>query len=178
MFITITLYCTLLIIDFGLTVLTRKKWSNSMATLQYWMVSYSMSDYWCRYNIRIHSTNYLGCFHWISNFWASIYGEAGIFLFKSTWFTSLLYRSGYWYNYLHACVPCHVICRRRKLYWNVWRNVSWLCQENPDFSALFAVPRNYKLVAAPLFELFDNSAGYGPIIASLPQALSRWVNMC
>ena len=53
-----------------------------------------------------------------------------------------------------------------------------LCQENTDFSALFAVPRNYKLVAAPLFELFDNSAGYGPIISSLPQALSRWVNVC
>ena len=42
--------------------------------------------------------------------------------------------------------------------------------------ALFAVPRNYKLVAAPLFELYDNSAGYGPIISSLPQALSRWVS--
>jgi len=40
--------------------------------------------------------------------------------------------------------------------------------------ALFAVPRNYKLVAAPLFELYDNSAGYGPIISSLPQALSRF----
>lgn len=43
-------------------------------------------------------------------------------------------------------------------------------------SANFAVPRNYKLVAAPLFELYDNSPGYGPVIASLPQALSRWVN--
>ena len=40
-------------------------------------------------------------------------------------------------------------------------------------AALFAVPRNYKLVAAPLFELYDNSAGYGPIISSLPQALGR-----
>ncbi|EDO47348.1 predicted protein [Nematostella vectensis] len=39
--------------------------------------------------------------------------------------------------------------------------------------ANFAVPRNYKLVAAPLFELFDNAPGYGPIIASLPQLLSR-----
>ncbi|KAJ6644153.1 Cleavage and polyadenylation specificity factor subunit 5 [Pseudolycoriella hygida] len=39
--------------------------------------------------------------------------------------------------------------------------------------ALFAVPKNYKLVAAPLFELFDNSQGYGPIISSLPQALCR-----
>ncbi|XP_022190025.2 cleavage and polyadenylation specificity factor subunit 5 [Nilaparvata lugens] len=40
--------------------------------------------------------------------------------------------------------------------------------------ALFAVPKNYKLVAAPLFELYDNSQGYGPIISSLPQALSRF----
>lgn len=40
--------------------------------------------------------------------------------------------------------------------------------------ATFAVPRNYKLVAAPLFELYDNSQGYGPIISSLPQILSRF----
>ncbi|OAD53464.1 Cleavage and polyadenylation specificity factor subunit 5 [Eufriesea mexicana] len=39
--------------------------------------------------------------------------------------------------------------------------------------ALFAVPKNYKLVAAPLFELYDNSQGYGPIISSLPQSLCR-----
>jgi len=40
--------------------------------------------------------------------------------------------------------------------------------------ALFAVPKNYKLVAAPLFELYDNSNGYGPVIASLPQCMSRF----
>nr|CAD7423289.1 unnamed protein product [Timema monikensis] len=40
--------------------------------------------------------------------------------------------------------------------------------------ALFAVPKNYKLVAAPLFELYDNAQGYGPIISSLPQALCRY----
>ena len=39
---------------------------------------------------------------------------------------------------------------------------------------MFHVPRNYKLVAAPLFELYDNSAGYGPVIANLPQNLSRF----
>ena len=41
--------------------------------------------------------------------------------------------------------------------------------------ALLAVPKNYKLVAAPLFELYDNAPGYGPIISSLPQLLSRCV---
>ncbi|CAH1116083.1 unnamed protein product [Phaedon cochleariae] len=40
--------------------------------------------------------------------------------------------------------------------------------------ALFAVPKNYKLVAAPLFELYDNAQGYGPIISSLAQALCRF----
>ena len=40
--------------------------------------------------------------------------------------------------------------------------------------AYFAVPRNYKLVAAPLFELYDNAQGYGPIISSLPQSLARF----
>jgi len=40
--------------------------------------------------------------------------------------------------------------------------------------ALFAVPRNYKLVAAPLFELYENSSGYGPVISSIPQLLSRF----
>ena len=40
--------------------------------------------------------------------------------------------------------------------------------------SFFAVPRNYKLVAAPLFELYDNAQGYGPIISSLPQSLSRF----
>lgn len=40
--------------------------------------------------------------------------------------------------------------------------------------ASFAVPKNYKLVAAPIFELYDNAQGYGPIISSIPQSLSRF----
>ena len=39
--------------------------------------------------------------------------------------------------------------------------------------AMFNVPKNYKLVAAPVFELYDNKEGYGPVIASLPCILSR-----
>ncbi|KAL3319223.1 Nudix hydrolase 21, chloroplastic [Cichlidogyrus casuarinus] len=38
----------------------------------------------------------------------------------------------------------------------------------------FAVPSNYRLVAAPLFELFESSKTFGPIIASLPQVLSKY----
>jgi len=40
--------------------------------------------------------------------------------------------------------------------------------------SVFAVPRNYKLVAAPLFELFDNPQGYGPVISTLPSLLSKY----
>ena len=39
---------------------------------------------------------------------------------------------------------------------------------------IFAVPRNYKLLAVPLFELFDNTKRYGPVVASVPAALSRF----
>lgn len=58
-----------------------------------------------------------------------------------------------------------------------WLNVCWffLLINLYLFIALFAVPKNYKLVAAPLFELYDNAPGYGPIISSLPQLLSRYV---
>lgn len=40
--------------------------------------------------------------------------------------------------------------------------------------SFFAVPRNLKLVAVPLFELYDNIPRYGPVIASLPHMISRF----
>lgn len=36
------------------------------------------------------------------------------------------------------------------------------------------MPRNLKLLAVPLFELYDNPQRYGPIISNLPQFLSRF----
>lgn len=48
----------------------------------------------------------------------------------------------------------------------------WLC-----ITAMFAVPRNHKLVAAPLFELYDNFNSYGQIISCLPQMLSRCLSL-
>ncbi|GLC36431.1 Pre-mRNA cleavage factor Im subunit 2 [Pleodorina starrii] len=38
---------------------------------------------------------------------------------------------------------------------------------------VLAVPKNMKLVAVPIFELYDNVPRYGPIISSLPAVLSR-----
>lgn len=40
------------------------------------------------------------------------------------------------------------------------------------------VPSNYRLVAVPLFELFDNAARFGPVNSSIPQMLCRWVMLC
>jgi cleavage and polyadenylation specificity factor subunit 5 len=40
--------------------------------------------------------------------------------------------------------------------------------------AQFAVPSNLKLIAVPLFEVYDHPARYGPPIATLPVALSRF----
>ncbi|KRY60713.1 Cleavage and polyadenylation specificity factor subunit 5 [Trichinella britovi] len=61
---------------------------------------------------------------------------------------------------------CTHVCKPKE-------HIKMLLVQLPE-KALFAVPRNYKLVAAPIFELYDNSAGYGPLISSLPQALSRF----
>ena len=38
----------------------------------------------------------------------------------------------------------------------------------------FAVPKNFKLIAVPLYDLYSNARRFGPIIASIPQALSRY----
>ncbi|KAI9206252.1 Cleavage/polyadenylation specificity factor subunit 5 [Polychytrium aggregatum] len=38
---------------------------------------------------------------------------------------------------------------------------------------LLSVPKNMKLLAVPLFELYDNAARYGPQLSALPHLLSR-----
>lgn len=38
----------------------------------------------------------------------------------------------------------------------------------------FAIPKNLKLIAVPLFELYDNVARYGPVISAVPALLSRF----
>ncbi|KAG6597148.1 Acetyl-coenzyme A carboxylase carboxyl transferase subunit alpha, chloroplastic, partial [Cucurbita argyrosperma subsp. sororia] len=40
----------------------------------------------------------------------------------------------------------------------------------------FAVPKNLKLLAVPLFELYDNVQRYGPVISTIPQQLSRFLS--
>jgi len=43
----------------------------------------------------------------------------------------------------------------------------------PD-RALFAVPKNMRLIAVPIFDLYDNVPRYGPVISSIPHLLSRF----
>ncbi len=40
---------------------------------------------------------------------------------------------------------------------------------------VLAVPKNMKLLAIPLFELYDNAARYGPQLSAIPHLLSRCV---
>ena len=43
---------------------------------------------------------------------------------------------------------------------------------------LLSVPKNMKLLAVPLFELYDNTARYGPQLSAIPHYLSRYRFEC
>lgn len=43
------------------------------------------------------------------------------------------------------------------------------------YAEVLAVPKNMKLLAIPLFELYDNAARYGPQLSAIPHLLSRYV---
>ena len=45
----------------------------------------------------------------------------------------------------------------------LWRQLQWL-----------QVPKNHKLLAVPLFELHDNAAKFGSVVAAIPQLMSRF----
>ena len=42
------------------------------------------------------------------------------------------------------------------------------------YAEVLSVPKNMKLLAVPLFELYDNTARYGPQLAAIPHLLSRY----
>ena len=43
---------------------------------------------------------------------------------------------------------------------------------------VLSVPKNMKLLAVPLFELYDNTARYGPQLSAIPHYLSRYNFEC
>ena len=42
------------------------------------------------------------------------------------------------------------------------------------YPEVLSVPKNMKLLAVPLFELYDNTARYGPQLSAIPHLLSRY----
>ncbi len=88
------------------------------------------------------------------------------------------------YIYLSICLSVYLsICLNTHTHTYIyifrkWSNVSWLwcvcvCVLAPT-PGVFAVPKNLKLLAVPIFELYDNSSQYGPVISSIPQLLGRF----
>ena len=51
----------------------------------------------------------------------------------------------------------------------VTQGLSLMCN-----AEVLSVPKNMKLLAVPLFELYDNTARYGPQLSAIPHLLSRY----
>jgi len=43
-----------------------------------------------------------------------------------------------------------------------------------SYLEILSVPKNMKLLAVPLFELYDNAQRYGPQLSAIPHLLSRF----
>lgn len=68
-------------------------------------------------------------------------------------------------TFMYPFVPAHITKPKecKKLY----------LVQMPERKVL-AVPKNMKLLAIPLFELYDNAARYGPQLSAIPHLLSRY----
>ena len=52
-------------------------------------------------------------------------------------------------------------------------NLLLFLKKKKHSTEVLAVPKNMKLLAIPLFELYDNAARYGPQLSAIPHLLSR-----
>ncbi|GAA5853583.1 hypothetical protein JCM3766R1_003135 [Sporobolomyces carnicolor] len=68
-------------------------------------------------------------------------------------------------GFMYPYIPAHISKPKEQKTW-------YLIQLPP--SQVLTVPRNMKLIALPLFELYDNAVRYGPQLASIPHLLSRF----
>lgn len=50
----------------------------------------------------------------------------------------------------------------------------WTILTDGHLIEVLSVPKNMKLLAVPLFELYDNTARYGPQLSAIPHLLSRY----
>jgi cleavage and polyadenylation specificity factor subunit 5 len=55
-------------------------------------------------------------------------------------------------------------------------SLSLVCSADTDLppTEVLSVPKNMKLLAVPLFELYDNAQRYGPQLSAIPHLLSRY----
>ncbi|GAA6001934.1 hypothetical protein JCM10207_002386 [Rhodosporidiobolus poonsookiae] len=67
-------------------------------------------------------------------------------------------------SFMYPYVPAHITKPKEVK--------TWYMLQMPERQVL-TVPRNMKLVAIPLFELYDNAVRYGPQLAAIPHILSR-----
>ncbi|POY71401.1 NUDIX hydrolase [Rhodotorula taiwanensis] len=67
-------------------------------------------------------------------------------------------------TFMYPYMPAHISDPKERK--------TWYLIKMPERQIL-TVPKNMKLVALPLFELYDNAVRYGPQLASIPTLLSR-----
>lgn len=86
-------------------------------------------------------------------------------------------------TFMYPFIPPHVSRPKecKKLYFIQLPKSSMLCiipnrPTNVDTSPteVLSVPKNMKLLAVPLFELYDNAQRYGPQLSAIPHLLSRY----
>jgi cleavage and polyadenylation specificity factor subunit 5 len=85
-------------------------------------------------------------------------------------------------TFMYPFIPAHVTRPKecKKLYFIQLPRSSMLEQhlhslDSVNFSLeVLSVPKNMKLLAVPLFELYDNTARYGPQLSAIPHLLSRY----
>ena len=84
-------------------------------------------------------------------------------------------------TFMYPFLPAHVTRPKecKKLYFiqlpRSSMSVARIPRGNADLCLeVLSVPKNMKLLAVPLFELYDNTARYGPQLAAIPHLLSRY----
>jgi len=85
-------------------------------------------------------------------------------------------------TFMYPFVPAHITkpkeCKKLFLVQmperSVYSSYSFLTSHSDTRAEVLAVPKNMKLLAIPLFELYDNAARYGPQLSAIPHLLSRY----
>lgn len=86
-------------------------------------------------------------------------------------------------TFMYPFLPAHVTRPKecKKLYFiQLPKSSEYLCFRRITEALLMpptevlSVPKNMKLLAVPLFELYDNTARYGPQLSAIPHLLSRY----